>query len=178
MMLCMRELSYWSIIGRIDQFIIGMLAEYFTKPNLVASLLDYLAILGFAVVLSVLFVFNQFGGGGLNNHAWIHWTTIEASAWVVFILGYLSITRHYPNFLSRIFISIGTISYSIYLTHFVVLDFFMQNDFDKIILLENPLGTAVTNVFLLILPIVIVCSIFTHYCIEKTFLQRRKDYVR
>ena len=175
----MRELSYWSIIGRIDQFIIGMLAGIFYQTKFKASAwFDYLAILGFAVVLSVLFVFNQFGGGGLNNHVWIYWTTIEASAWAVFILGYLSITRHYPNFLSRIFISIGTISYSIYLTHFVVLDFFMQNDFDKIILLENPLGTAVTNIFLLILPIVIVCSIFTHYCIEKPFLQRRKDYVR
>ncbi len=175
----MREISYWSIIGRIDQFLIGMLAGIYYRAKFKTSkLFDSLAIIGLVIVLSVLYVFNQFGGGGLNNHIWIYWTTIEAAIWAVFILGYLSITRHYPILLNKIFIALGTISYSIYLTHFIVLDFFMQNDLDRIILIESPLGTAVTNILLFILPIVIVSSIFTYYFIEKPFLQMRKDYVR
>ena len=175
----MREISYWSIVGRIDQFIIGMLAGLFYQSKFKASAsFDCLAIVGLIIILSALYVFNQFGGGGLNNHVWIYWTTIEAGAWAVFVLGYLSITRHYPVVISRTFIAIGTISYSIYLTHFVVLDFFMRNDFDTIISIESPLATAATNIFLFIMPIVIVCSIFTYYCIEKPFLQRRKDYIK
>ena len=175
----MREISYWSIIGRIDQFLIGMLAGIYYRAKFKTSKwFDSLAIIGLVIVLSVLYVFNQFGGGGLNNHIWIYWTTIEAAIWAVFILGYLSITRHYPILLNKIFIALGTISYSIYLTHFIVLDFFMQNDLDRIILIESPLGTAVTNILLFILPIVIVSSIFTYYFIEKPFLQMRKDYVR
>ena len=175
----MREISYWSIIGRIDQFLIGMLAGIYYRAKFKTSkLFDSLAIIGLVIVLSVLYVFNQFGGGGLNNHIWIYWTTIEAAIWAVFILGYLSITRHCPILLNKILVALGTISYSIYLTHFIVLDFFMQNDLDQIILIESPLGMAVTNILLFILPIVIVSSIFTYYFIEKPFLQMRKDYVR
>ena len=88
------------------------------------------SVLGLIVVLSVLFVFNQYGGGGLNNHVWIYWTTIESTVWAIFLLGYLSVSRHYPVFINKGFVALGTVSYSIYLTHFIVLDFFMKYDFD------------------------------------------------
>ena len=175
----MREISYWSIIGRIDQFLIGMLAGIYYRAKFKESIrFDSLAIVGSIIVLGFLFVFNQFGGGGLNNHVWIYWTTIEAGVWAIFLLGYLSITRHYPTIINNGLIAIGTISYSIYLTHFIVLDFFMKNDIDRIISIQNPLGTAVANIFLIIMPVIIIFSILTYLFIERPFLIRRKDYIR
>ena len=175
----MRELSYWSIIGRIDQFLIGMLAGIYYRSKFRESMLfDMQAVLGLIIVLSVLFIFNQYGGGGLNNHVWIYWTTIESTVWAIFMLGYLSVTRHYPVFINKGLVALGTVSYSIYLTHFIVLDFFMRYDFDRVVTLENALGTAVVNIFLFIMPLVIGVSSITYYLIERPFLERRKDYIQ
>ena len=175
----MREISYWSIIGRIDQFVIGMLAGIYYRSKFRESLrFDIQAVLGLIAVLSVLFIFNQHGGGGLNNHVWIYWTTIESSVWAIFVLGYLSVTRHFPVFINKGLIALGTVSYSIYLTHFIVLDFFMRNDFDRIVTTESALGTAVINISLFIMPLVIGLSSITYYFVERPFLERRKGYIQ
>ncbi|NKB33549.1 MAG: acyltransferase family protein [Pseudomonadales bacterium] len=175
----MRDISYWSILGRIDQFLIGMLAGiYYRNFFRESKQFDLVAITGTVVVLASLFTFNQFGGGGLNNSVWIYWTTLEGAAWAFFVLGYLSIARHYPQFVNKGLVGLGTVSYSIYLVHYVVLDFFMQRDLDTLITLENALGTAVINVFVIMMPLVVAISAVTYYCIERPFLVRRTTYVK
>lgn len=175
----MRDISYWSIIGRIDQFLIGMLAGIFYRTRFQqSSRFDLAAIVGMVLVLGSLFIFNQLGGGGQNNYVWIFWPTFEAGAWALFVLGYLSIARHYPNLVNKSLVALGTVSYSIYLVHYVVLDFFMQRNLDTLLVLENPLGTAVLNVAVIIMPLVIAISAITYYCIERPFLVRRSTYVK
>lgn len=175
----MRELAYWSIIGRIDQFLIGMLAGIYYRNRFRESLqFDWIALAGIAIILVSLFVFNQFGGGGLNNHVWIYWTTLEGAAWSFFIVGYLSIARHYPYLINKGLIALGTVSYSIYLVHFVVLDFAMRINLDTLISVENAMGTAVINIFLFVMPLVLVISAATYYCIERPFLVHRTTYIR
>jgi len=174
----MRDIAYWSILGRIDQFLIGMLAGmFYLKKFQESSRFDMLAILATVLVLAAIFIFNQFGGGGLNNSVWIYWTTLEGFAWATFVLGYLSIARHYPKLINQGLVGLGTVSYSIYLVHYVVLDFFMQRNWDTLISLENALGTAVINVALVVMPIVILVSAITYYCIERPFLVRRSSYM-
>ncbi|MBM88500.1 MAG: hypothetical protein CMQ41_09015 [Gammaproteobacteria bacterium] len=175
----MRDLSYWSIIGRIDQFLIGMMAGmYYRYYFRESALLDWVAIAGTVVVLAGLFIFNQFGGGRLNNYVWIYWTTLEGAAWAIFVLGYLSISRYYPSFINKLMVGLGTISYSIYLVHYVVLDFFMQRDMDTFIGLDDEFGTAVANVFFIIMPVVVAVSAATYYVVERPFLVRRTIYVK
>jgi len=174
----MRDIAYWSILGRIDQILIGMLAGiYYRNRFQESSRFDWVAIVGIIGVLASLFIFNQFGGGGLNNSVWIYWTTLEGAAWAFFVLGYLSIASHYPALINKGLVGLGTVSYSIYLVHYVLLDFFMQRNLDTLISLDDALGAAVINVFLVVMPLVIAISAVTYYCIERPFLRRRATYV-
>jgi peptidoglycan/LPS O-acetylase OafA/YrhL len=47
-----------------------------------------------------------------------------------------------------------------------------------VVVLESALGTAVINIFLFVMPVVIGLSSITYYFIERPFLKRRKDYIQ
>lgn len=175
----MRELTYWTIVGRLDQFLLGMLAGIYYRDYFVASKrLDYIAIAGAGLVLLLLFGFNQLGGGGVNNYLWILWPTLEAIAWSTFLIGYLSIARHLHRLLGKVLVALGTMSYSIYLGHYLVLDFFLRKDWESIWLLEGPIATAVLNTFVFMLPLALLLAATTYFFVERTFLLRRRSYMR
>ena len=175
----MRDISYWSIGGRIDQFLLGMLAGMYYRSRFEAGrTMDVLGALATVGVLAVLFGFNQLGGGGANNWMWIIWPDVEAASWALFVLGYLSLARHFNKGVSSALVALGTVSYSIYLVHYVVLDAFMQRDLDTIIELSDPVGTAAINIFVFIMPVVIAVSAVTYRLIERPFLRRRRTYMQ
>ncbi len=175
----MRELSYWSIVGRIDQFLLGMLAGIFYRNKFTAGrALDNLAVAAFSFVLLLLYGFNQLGGGGSNNYLWIFWPTLEAAAWALFLIGYLSLARHFYSWLSKLLVALGTISYSIYMGHYLVLDYFLRHDWDSLLSLPDPIARAALNTFLLMLPLVLALSTATYFCVERPFLRRRKKYMQ
>lgn len=175
----MRELSYWTIVGRLDQFLLGMLAGIYYRDYFVPGKgMDYAAIVGAGLVLLLLFGFNQLGGGGVDNYLWIFWPTLEALAWAIFMIGYLSIARHFYQFVGKALVAVGTISYSIYMVHYVVLDFFLQRDWDSLWRLSDPVGTAVLNVFVFMLPLVLLLATISYFCVERPFLMQRRKYVQ
>jgi len=175
----MRNLSYYTIVGRIDQFTIGMLAGiYYCSYFVAGRRLDYVAIAGTVLVLSLLWGFNRLGGGAVNNYLWIFWPTLEAAGWAVFLMGYLSIARHFPQILGSALVAAGTISYSIYMGHYLVLDYFLRHDWESLLSLSDPLGTAVLNTLLLMLPLVLLLGSITYFFVERPFLQRRSKYMQ
>jgi len=165
-------------VGRLDQFLLGMLAGIYYRDYFVAGKrLDYIAIAGAGLVLMLLFGFNQLGGGGVNNHLWIFWPTLEAIAWATFLIGYLSIARHFHRLLGKVLVALGTISYSIYMGHYLVLDFFLSKDWESLWLLEEPISTAVLNTIIFILPLVLLLAATTYFFVERPFLLRRGNYM-
>jgi peptidoglycan/LPS O-acetylase OafA/YrhL len=92
-------------------------------------------------------------------------------------MGYLSVSRHFPVWMGRGLVALGTVSYSIYLVHYVVLDFLLQRDWDVILRVPDPLVSAVLNITLLLLPLVLLISTFTYWLVERPFLVRRKTYM-
>ena len=170
--------SYWSMLGRMDQFLIGMLAGLFYLNRFEESRrFDFIALFGMILVLTALFAYNQYGGSASNNQKWVIWPTIEASCWSIFVMGYLSVSRHFPVWMGRGLVALGTVSYSIYLVHYVVLDFLLQRDWDVILRVPDPLVSAVLNITLLLLPLVLLISTFTYWLVERPFLVRRKTYM-
>ncbi|GJM13799.1 MAG: acyltransferase [Pseudohongiella sp.] len=175
----MRDLSYYTIGGRIDQFLLGMLAGiYYSNYFSAGKRLDFLAIAGAGLVLLQLFGFNRLGGGAVNNYLWIFWPTLEAAAWGIFLIGYLSIARHFHHLVGKALVAVGTISYSIYMGHYLVLDYFLRHDWDSLLPLGDPLATAALNTLVLMLPIVLLLASASYYCVERPFLLRRKKYMR
>ena len=174
----MRNLSYWTLLGRMDQFIIGMLAGIYYRRCFHPGLaLDWLGVAATGGVLLLLYGFNQIGGGGSNGWVWVGWTTLEALAWSIFLIGYLSLARHFNRHLGRMLVALGTVSYSIYLSHFVVLNFFMERDLDTLLAVADPVGTAILNIAALVMPVVVLVSALTYYSIERPFLARRSAYM-
>ncbi len=175
----MRNLSYYTIVGRIDQFLLGMLAGvYYRNYFMAGRRLDSVAVAGAGLVLAVLFGFNQLGGGAVNNYLWIFWPTLEAAAWGVFLIGYLSLARHFHQWIGRALVAVGTISYSIYMGHYLVLDYFLRHDWESLLRVGSPLATAVLNTLLLMLPLVLLLAATTYFCVERSFLQRRRKYMK
>ena len=175
----MRVLSYWTIVGRLDQFLLGMLAGIYYRNYFVAGKrLDYVAIGGACLVLMLLFGFNQLGGGGANNYLWIFWPTLEAMAWAIFLIGYLSIARHFHRLVGNALVALGTISYSIYMGHYLVLDFFLRHEWESLWRLGDPVATAALNTFVFMLPLVLLLATITYFCVERPFLLRRRKYVQ
>lgn len=173
-----RNIGYWSIVGRLDQFIIGMLLavgylKYFQK----SMRFDMLAVVGSLLILGALFFFNRNGGPMVASHIWIFWPTLEGICWSVFIMGYLSAARWLPAVIAEPFRLLGLISYSTYLLHFLVVDLVVRHG-----LVWEPTQGALTNAFVtafvVVLPVVLMLATLTYHFIEKPFLTLRLKYVQ
>lgn len=118
-----QTLSYWTIIGRIDQFLFGIFAFQFRNYISRQHLLVCCSLLLFAAFY---WYFDSQGGFYKNpsypspSIIWIFMPTIEGFAYALFISWYDNSFTHSTNKLSRFFAQIGTYSYSIYLLHFFV----------------------------------------------------------
>lgn len=175
----MRTFSYWTMLGRLDQFILGMLCGiYYRRRFQAGPLLDCLGVAATGGVLLLLYAFNRIGGGGSNGWVWVGWTTLEALVWSVFLIGYLSLARHCNRYLGRALVALGTVSYSIYLTHYVVLNFFMERNLDTLLKVADPIGTSILNIAVIVMPAVVLVSTITYYFIERPFLARRSAYMQ
>ena len=172
-----RDISYSTIIGRMDQFLIGMIIGIiyirFFKKSLTY---DFLFLASTLSAFSALYWFNLNGGWPTNNYTKILWPTAEALIWGGFILGYLSFSRWITIAIGKLLSSVGLISYSIYLTHFVIIDFCIRHDFILTLFETRHLINAIASTIIIILPIVLVVSTLTYLFIEKPFLNLRRSY--
>jgi peptidoglycan/LPS O-acetylase OafA/YrhL len=172
-----RDVAYMSIFGRMDQFLIGMLlgayykTEYRAGPKWDVSLV--VVLLG---LFALLLFLNGQGGWPSNKPFKIMWSTIEGSLWGIFILSYLSASRYIPGVISFAIASIGTISYSMYLIHFIVIEIFIKNEWLISWSDMSSNRSALLNTPLLIIPVVLTVSCLTFHIVEKPFLNMRGKY--
>jgi peptidoglycan/LPS O-acetylase OafA/YrhL len=118
-------LSYWTLLGRIDQFVLGIVIFQFRGPLFAqrrrAHVIGALTLLGFCAFY---WWFDRLGGyyspGPRQAPAWL-WVvipTLEAVAYALLIAYYDSRFEPANTGLSRFIALIGAYSYSIYLLHF------------------------------------------------------------
>ena len=118
-----QSLAYWTIVGRIDQFVLGIVAfslrQYFTKRHAVVGLIA-------VVFLSVYYLFDLAGGFYLldgypsKSAIWIVLPLIEGIAFASMIAWYETSFAHHAGTVSNAISKIGEYSYSIYLLHVFV----------------------------------------------------------
>jgi peptidoglycan/LPS O-acetylase OafA/YrhL len=175
-----REVSYGTIVGRIDQFLFGAFIAVIYRRGFRPGIAWDASFL-VAVILGALglYAFNR-NGGWPTVAAWkILLPTTEGAIWSALILGYLSVSRFIPEALSRVFAAVGTISYSLYLLHMIVVQWFI-----KIHPAGPPNLAAGTHshtyaLFLTVVyvfPVTIALSALTYYAIERPFLAMRSTY--
>lgn len=171
-----RDLAYWTIVGRIDQFLLGMLAAWFVARHPGAARVSArLAPLAAGLVVALLFGFNQ--AGGWAKDAWwkLYWPTVEGLVWMVFIVCYVAAGARLPRWASAPLAGLGRLSYSMYLVHFPIMMWLAGGPF-----LWRPFESAFLSAFVdtwaLLLPITLGVSIVTYLAIEKPFLGLRRRY--
>jgi len=174
-----QHIAYWTIVGRMDQFVFGMLFA------LVPIRRNVLRVVAGVSLVSFLILWNQFDHmGGFHNYTgapsksllWIFIPTAEAITYGSLIAFYDGAAFSMPAWLDRWLARVGERSYSIYLLHFfpIVLlrDIFWERagsagDFFVALIAAN-------LAFLAFLP---VAGLSYNY-FEKFFLAYRRQYLR
>lgn len=167
--------AYWTIFGRIDQFLLGILAWQFRGVLAGRRWLGPLAILA---ILALYAAFDQAGGFfrmpsyPSPSALWIILPTLEGLCYALAIAWY-DASNPGQGPVSRFIASIGTYSYAIYLLHFFVVwqlaaavNAWVPLDLDTAVLASIP-------AFLVMVPI----GYLAHHLVEKQALRFRLGYL-
>lgn len=172
-----RDLSYFSIIGRIDQFLIGMILAHHYREGSIQFIRPRLSlIVSSALIIASLYLFNRVGGWERIS-AWKGiWHTYEGLVFGFLIVSYLSCADRMNELYKNVLGGIGTISFSIYLIHMPILILFQNKHLYATVTNDLYLNAVVTALYFV--PLVIFVSICTYKMVEEPFMSMRAKYLR
>lgn len=188
------SLAYSTIVGRLNQCIIGMIVG-FNLEKIQARLRHPLSLLFALLLLSCLLLLFHSGGGlvlGNTQPFWIIFPSLEALAWGAVIAAYVSCKIQLPAKISRLLAAGGALSYSLYVWHFyfcllmirIVLPCIADKQ-HKIAwlltvqdwLLAHAFFTSVAFALLIVFPPTLLVSIITYNFVEVPFFSLRQRYI-
>lgn len=177
-----QALSYWTIFGRIDQFILGMIGcELYHRYS--KSLGNPFILVGLAISwLSFFQLFNSLGGyynnGGYPTLSpiWIYFPTLEGLLYSLITASYLSLENPIPKVIDRSLAWMGTLSYSFYLNHLFIIEI-MYKVSTTYGLKPVGFGQGLLFAVFVCLPVLTVVSAITYKLIEQPFLSLRRNYL-
>ncbi|WP_040975769.1 acyltransferase family protein [Necropsobacter massiliensis] len=162
---------YHTILGRLDQFVLGMIFAVLWKRNYF-YLFKFKLVSSFIIIMSIsvlmyLFSFEK------TDSIYVYFSfTIEAVCWGLVTVAYFTVKLPNIKFIDIGLAKLGEISFSLYVLHLP-----LGNMIQKI--LNFPPATNVIDSLSLtlvkIIPIILV-SFFTFYVIEKPFMSLRVKY--
>lgn len=174
-----QSLAYWTIIGRIDQFALGMLVYQFR------SYIAHRHVLALVVLLAFMAFYGYFdaqGGFYLNpsypspNPLWITLPAIEGIAYSLLIAWYDNSFRHSTSGLSKWIGRMGEYSYSAYLLHFFVVFDAARFVDERIMDISNFYPACLwSGIFFAVM---MVPGYLSFRFVEAPFLKLRKTYVK
>lgn len=173
-----RFVAYESIFGRMDQFLIGMLAArlWLDRPARFGHPLHLPA--AALAAIGLVHWFNRQGGHVRMDAAWwIAWTTVEALAWAWVMLAWLGFRPRPLPALERVLARIGAMSFSVYVMHNLVLAV-IDKSIGVLPLSADPVRAAALQAVLVALPLALLAAWPTYALIERPFLGLRGRYIR
>jgi peptidoglycan/LPS O-acetylase OafA/YrhL len=173
-----RDLSYWTVLGRLDQILIGMgVARIHARLGprarlVVGGLLPVAA----GLVLAGASWLDRAGGYDVIASWKVVWMDLEAIVWALFLLSYLRAEPILPRRVSRAIGWLGELSYSMYLLHYLVAMIFQARQWYPH-LSDNPNWNALGGGLLVLLPVTVAISLLTYGLVERPFLALRGVYL-
>jgi peptidoglycan/LPS O-acetylase OafA/YrhL len=172
------NVAYMTLLGRIDQFIIGMVAAFLTKQYLADSRITtawlVAAVASAAVVMSIFC--GQKGLIGIDQ-SWVmaFWPSIEAVMWATLIVSYSHARIRIPEAINVSLARLGQLSFSMYCMHYVVIPF-TNSHFVRIGQAPGGLADVLAQTAFLTVPAIVIFSMLTYGIIEKPFFNLKKKY--
>jgi peptidoglycan/LPS O-acetylase OafA/YrhL len=168
---------YSTVIGRLDQFLIGMIAATLA-PSLAARGRGAAFALAAGAAAALLLalgwqsVHASFLAPPAKNPIWILWPTIEALLWSALILGYAAWRPRWPARLGPALATAGSWSFSLYMWHALVIVLVQAS-------LPSPVGGSIIWIgahAALTAAITLAFGALSFRTIEKPFLDMRRSY--
>ncbi len=173
------HMFYSTLLGRFDQFLIGMLAAVLSvrwKPQLARSG-GPLLIAAVALVVAACTVQARYASYFLPQPKqvfWIFWSFIESGCWALFICAWLVAPLRIPGWLDRALCRGGEISFSFYLLHGLVL--FILHELLGELKITGRVWLDGGVLVLIAYPLVWIVASLSYQSIEKPFLTLRRRY--
>jgi len=146
-----------------------------------------------AAMSSALLWLHSYGGmpGTGHNPIWLVWLSVEGLIWGLVICSYQACTVELPDAISKAAAYLGSMSYSIYVNHYVLtcalvawlVKYLTTSHKHKFLLplqellVKHPLETSLLAGTFVILPPTVLLSFFTFNVIERPFMGLRRKYV-
>lgn len=168
-------LSYWTLAGRIDQFLFGMMAGYWMNRRTGGDRrLAWQVVPAALAIVAALAVFHRLGGW--PTVAWwrVLVPTVEGVLWAWLIVAYVALGPCVPALISRGLVWVGQRSFSMYLLHLLVIGAVAPR---LIVLTGNAYVDALLVAVLVILPASVALAALSFATIESVFLGLRRRYV-
>ncbi|TAL52290.1 MAG: acyltransferase [Pandoraea sp.] len=168
---------YFTMLGRFDQFLIGMIAGlvHLKSPRLLRS--PYALGLGAVVALCCFHLISVTGSLWKNDPRCMPVSALEALLWAGLLLAYFQSRSQLPAAAGRALAALGQCSYSLYLLHIYVV--LIINKYGGWVhLVSDPGANAILNGLLLVWPPALLLSYFSYRLIEAPFLSLRTPYTR
>lgn len=143
-----QALSYFTLLGRIDQFLLGFMA-YKYRTYICGKHLRAIGIL--CLFYCYYWCFDRLGGFYGNiaypspSSVWLYHPTLEGLAYSTAIAWYDTSFQHSHNLLSKFIALIGQCSYSIYLLHMFIVFDLSKFIHAHIIALDNEITTMLAG---------------------------------
>jgi peptidoglycan/LPS O-acetylase OafA/YrhL len=174
-----QSLAYWTIIGRIDQFALGMLVYQFRSYLAHRHAIAIMTILAFMMMY---WLFDIHGGFYQNpsypspSLFWVILPTIEGIVYAIGIAWYDNSFSHSTSGFSKIVGRIGEYSYSIYLLHFFVVFHAARFVNERLMDISNFYLALLWSLVFFVL--MMIPGYLSFRFIEAPFLKLRKRYVK
>jgi peptidoglycan/LPS O-acetylase OafA/YrhL len=180
-------ISYWTIFGRIDEFLFGVLFFYVYKSYFATARTRVaVSVMLITVLVSLLFWhwFNRMGGwynyAGTPSTApvWVVLPTFEGLSYGLIIAAYLKISENFHGKVAKAVAYVGAMSYSIYLANTFVIPLLEKLHARTSFTGTNGFGEYFAWGLMIGFPLITAFATLTYTFIEKPFLARRKRYLK
>ncbi|MEI8240316.1 MAG: acyltransferase, partial [Actinomycetota bacterium] len=169
--------SYFTIVGRIDQFVLGMLAAWLLRRGYVhlrGGRALALVAAGMVAICLALWAYNRHGGFFGVGRWKAHWPLVEGLAWAVVVVGWVAFTEGRSGRVVRWLTLPGVVSYSAYLLHMPIV--IVVRDRGWHVLGHGSVDAAALTV-LVILPLTFAVATLAYLVIERPFMELRVRYL-
>jgi peptidoglycan/LPS O-acetylase OafA/YrhL len=172
-----QSVAYWTIVGRIDQFLLGIIA-FHARRRIVGK--TWVAAAVAIAFITVYWWFDRRGGFFLNggypspSRQWILLPTVEGMSFAVLIAWYDGSFAHRRGPFSTMLMRLGEYSYAIYLLHLFFVYELAHWIHTRVIDLSNYYVALAVSIaaFVAMLPV----GYLSMRYIERPFLRKRRRY--
>ncbi|MEU6674304.1 acyltransferase [Streptomyces sp. NPDC046925] len=169
------SMLYYSLAGRIDQFLMGMVAAWFFVHHRARFRGLLKVALATTLVTGAVWAFNQTHSFQEGHATRLLWVDVEGALWSLVVLTYVA-TVTSTGVVSRGIAKVGEMSFSVYLLHYMIVTALISRRW-WIELTGRPVVDACITAAAAVLPLTLAAAVVTYNGIERPFLRWRRAYL-